>query len=905
MLANGLGVFAAGAYFNSLGPLVISNNLLGNISAPNINAQSLATGLLIGNCATANISYNSIYLNSSTNAANAGSSAINFTSPNTTFTLKNNIIHNTSTPSGTGLTVALRNTGGATMDLSSNNNLLYAGSPSANHLLYYDGINAIQSLIAYNSHFAPAEADAKTENVPFISTLGSSTDFLKINPTIPTRVESGAIAIAGLTDDYGNANIRTGYPKPGQVNGGGTAPDIGAHEGDYTPFITDMGITGIISPADGNCYNPDAELIVELTNHLHIPIDFSFFNVAVHASATDPLAVVTNFPPVVLNTGILAAGASMPLSITPSYNMAAPGNYTFSAYSITPEDINILNDSLPIPYVYHYNPGMASIDFNSICVGDSVLVAISATSGSIQWQYSTDGGASWNNQAGTVASTTSFKDYPIVNTMYRAEVCGILSTTVSVDVHSKPMVTLITTDIDCFGAATGVAEFMVSGISAGYNYSWSHTPPVNSNPALNLAAGNYGVEVIDNNGCKGSAQGIINEPPDLLLNVNIIKPVSCFAYSDGEVDFSASGGTGLLSFFQNAVPATAPVSGLSAGTYIYSVEDANGCITSQTINLTEPTQLNISFNVTPSCQGQANGSISSTAAGGTSPYTYNWNTLTPSNTSVVSNIGAGTYTLSITDANLCSHSDSTVLTESNLNISFLKTPSRCSDDLGGSLQAMITGATNPINYLWSNGQSSSLISNLPSGTYSLTATDANACVATAMAEILRDSIGAAASFSWVSTGPLVSFTDLSENAVDWHWDFGNNKSSNLRNPKHRYAKEGSYRVYLFITDINGCKSDYSTEIIVTSEIFIPNVFSPNGDGQNDWFYIVHPGFEEFSIAIFNRWGAKIWETTAPEIRWDGRTSSGIPVPAGTYFYDFKANAAGKNYATKGFFELFR
>lgn len=65
---------------------------------------------------------------------------------------------------------------------------------------------------------------------------------------------------------------------------------------------------------------------------------------------------------------------------------------------------------------------------------------------------------------------------------------------------------------------------------------------------------------------------------------------------------------------------------------------------------------------------------------------------------------------------------------------------------------------------------------------------------------------------------------------------------------------------------------------------IPNIFSPNGDGVNDWFYFPNEGLEDFSLKIFNRWGAQVWSSTSSEIRWDGRTPAGIELPEGVYFW---------------------
>ncbi|MDQ3190343.1 MAG: gliding motility-associated C-terminal domain-containing protein [Bacteroidota bacterium] len=165
-----------------------------------------------------------------------------------------------------------------------------------------------------------------------------------------------------------------------------------------------------------------------------------------------------------------------------------------------------------------------------------------------------------------------------------------------------------------------------------------------------------------------------------------------------------------------------------------------------------------------------------------------------------------------------------------------------------------------------------------------------------------------AGFDTTFSGPLsqyVAFTDTSLNGVNWYWDFGDGATSTVQNPNHNYPNSGTYIAQLIVESANSCKDTISVEITMSEGIIIPNVFSPNGDGKNDWFYIPNTGLGEFSIEIYNRWGTKIWETTAPEIRWDGRTSAGLPVSDGTYFYILKAVGKEKDHSINGTVNLFR
>lgn len=164
----------------------------------------------------------------------------------------------------------------------------------------------------------------------------------------------------------------------------------------------------------------------------------------------------------------------------------------------------------------------------------------------------------------------------------------------------------------------------------------------------------------------------------------------------------------------------------------------------------------------------------------------------------------------------------------------------------------------------------------------------------------------------VFTNDPITFTDLSSAdfpIVEWVWVYGDgtiDTNDNNVDVSHFYTNVGDYLPKLIITDSIGCKDSIDVAINIKEGLNLNTTFSPNNDGINDLFVIKHSGMREFSIQIFDRWGGIIFETTAPSISWDGRTTSGAAVPPGTYFYVIEATSENDiSFDTKGFITLFR
>ncbi|MDD5363644.1 MAG: hypothetical protein PHN88_16090, partial [Ignavibacteria bacterium] len=223
-----------GAYFGGGTTNNFYNNYVGDLRTPaSGNAITLA-GIYASAGTYDNLYYNTVYLNAASTGAIFGSSCV-YASSSPTLDMRNNILVNLSTPAGaTGFTTAYRRTTTTltTYASTSNNNDFYAGTPGANNLIMFDGTNSYQTILLYKNAVTPRDNFSISENPNFLSTVSSDANYLHINGTTASQIESGGatVTVPSITDDF-DGNPR--YPNSGYPNNPSypaSAPDIGADE---------------------------------------------------------------------------------------------------------------------------------------------------------------------------------------------------------------------------------------------------------------------------------------------------------------------------------------------------------------------------------------------------------------------------------------------------------------------------------------------------------------------------------------------------------------------------------------------------------------------------------------------------------------------------------------------------
>ena len=288
----------------------------------------------------------------------------------------------------------------------------------------------------------------------------------------------------------------------------------------------------------------------------------------------------------------------------------------------------------------------------------------------------------------------------------------------------NPSSTITRNNVSCFGASTGSAT--ISPTPAGvYTYQWSPSGG-NGQTATGLAAGVYTVTATNSGNCRTIQTVTITQPPSG-INANLVPSnVLCNSQVNGSVALSASGGTLPLTYLWSNGSTSQNLTSIASGVYNVTITDANGCTSTRSSTVTQPSVL--SLNSVPTnilCNSATTGSVNITVTGGTSIYRYLWNN--GATTEDLNSLTVGSYTVTVTDANNCTTTNSVTLTQPPLlQTSTLQViPQTCTNN--GSVSVSVSGGTSTYNYSWSNGRTTQNISGLPAGTYNLTITDSNGC----------------------------------------------------------------------------------------------------------------------------------------------------------------------------------
>lgn len=510
-------------------------------------------------------------------------------------------------------------------------------------------------------------------------------------------------------------------------------------------------------------------------------------------------------------------------------------------------------------------------------------------------------------------------------------------------------------DVTCYGAFNGAAAIsnITGGITPPYTVSWTHTSglydqvpgvPVGGGDAINnLMGGNWVVTVTDVEGCAWSHLFSVFEPAELTLGFIYNNP-TCFGFNDGSVTASTTGGNGGNTFTmtngngtQLNVGNSNTINQLVEGWYYTTITDGVGCSVTDSVFVDAPGQLNVDLNIIdPLCYGYVTGMV---IADTVYNYTGSYNNIgyfwapnpTGSNglgADTLSPLPAGQYVLTINDQNGCSEQfdfvvdqpDSMYFSEIGYHPAYCRLFPYQSGN--GVVYAAAGGGTGNFTYQWINydtelSSNNSTWGGLNPGEYTIFVIDDNGCILTDVIEL--DSLNPLADFemtspeftsSYYGTAPVnVHFINQSlyfanpnnPNAdTTFFWNFNSPSGGWIISHDvnetfdSTYYNGGTYNVCLVALNKNGCSDTLCKPLVIYDQlIFTPiNVFTPDGDGINDFFSFDFRAFAvaEFSCVIVDRWGVVMYEMTSITDGWDGKDKGGKKCPDGVYFYKYEGVA---------------
>jgi gliding motility-associated-like protein len=460
------------------------------------------------------------------------------------------------------------------------------------------------------------------------------------------------------------------------------------------------------------------------------------------------------------------------------------------------------------------------------------------------------------------------------------------------------------TDVTCSGTL-GNIDVTVTGGTAAYTFKWNDGPAATEDRA-NLGAGSYTVTVTDSKGCTAQASASIAQPATVSVTGSVTN-VSCKGGNDGSATISVLGGSGSYTVSWNTTPAQTGLTAtnLTAGAYDVLVQDANGCSAIANVNVGEPaTGIQALSAPTPNiCYGVSDGTAQLSATGGVAPYSYTIelvNSSTPLNRidGAFTELSAGTYNVSVTDSKGCNTKSSFVVPAAKEDkFSVASTPTSCFNEglTDGKIELTeLTPANAPYQYAINSGayQAGSTFDSLSYGTYLISTKNAQGCVVNQQVEVVRPA-QIEISFATDTMFKLIEETkELNPNVVAtgnviYSWsasstpDYLNCDSCAINSTSAIHNI--NYTLTVSNADNRSCYRTADIAVIVRTEIRVPNVFTPNGDGNNDLFYPIFNNADTkiTDFRVYNRWGQVIHSLVSEG--WNG-TFDAKDQPNGTFLY---------------------
>ena len=566
---------------------------------------------------------------------------------------------------------------------------------------------------------------------------------------------------------------------------------------------------------------------------------------------------------------------------------------------------------------------IANIDkTNVICFnGTTGAIDLDVTGGRPDYTFS------WIGPNGFTSSDENIENLIAGTYTVTVEDSSECNITQDIEITQNPAVEIefTQTEIECYNDNDAVIDiFNVFGGVGPYTIEWSDEG--NGFLRTDLGPGLYIAIITDSLGCPFPFEFEIASPPIFEINP-VVTQMSCAGENDASIELNLVGGVEPITVVWDDDPSAGLVrNNLSPGTYNVTITDGDdpSCVIRPddgwTILDIAPLALTVDITDALDCENVNSGAINISVTGGTiaegSNYNFEWSN--GATTEDLVDIGLGFYNVLVTDDNGCTISSEpievtrfeplTVEVES-------QTEANCdTKTIDQIFVAIGSGGVPGYEYTWSNGNVSGLNGEImttdDNGLVILEITDSFGCTNSISFDVETPVIGnpdfEISSFGILNYGVFaiqdpIQFTNLATgDYVSVLWDFGDGSFSGEENPIHTYLQIGNYVVTQTVTYPFGCVYEYTYTLIIEDgyKLIMPNAFTPNKDGLNDFFGPEQIGLNSLELSIYDTWGSLIYSESGDNIRgWDGKIND-EDAENGNYHYTFKASTFYGNVVEK-------
>jgi gliding motility-associated-like protein len=441
------------------------------------------------------------------------------------------------------------------------------------------------------------------------------------------------------------------------------------------------------------------------------------------------------------------------------------------------------------------------------------------------------------------------------------------------------------------GASDGSITLNVLTGSGNYTFSWSNAATTQN--LNNIPAGNYNVTVTDvTQNCTRDTSINLSSANAPVINAITPTDETCAGNGDGTITLNVTGGTGTLTYLWSNAATTQNIAGLAPANYSVTVSDAAGCIATANATVNAgPVCCTLSGSVSiqqPDCFNPGGSiTINLDTTSGTSPFQYSIDggqNYSSSNT--FNTVASGNYNVIGRDANSCVFTQQVnIVTVTQVAVNLGADQFLCAGD-----NTVIDAGNSGSVYLWSNGDTSQTLFVDTAGTFSVTVTDANGCIGTdditiGYAEVFVDA-GQDTTVLETESAPLFATASGNTTSGSYTWTPSQYLScTNCQNPVVSPLQTTTYTVRY--SDNNGCTATDTVRIEFEPGeyyLYMPNAFTPNGDGNNDIVAPIFKGAQKLTFRIWDRWGELVFECETQNCAWNG-SFNGKPLDPGVFIWE--------------------